>query len=230
MNLPRRSRNSGRTGGAAVSASILTLLLLAGPTDTEAQTGVRLIPQVGISAPLSSLGEVRNGGTSLFEAGRKSSTLALGAALEAGNFQSGTSARVQVAYATESAVPVGGFECVNCEARVSLLAATAAATFRPVPRIVLAQPHFITGAGVKRYDFDPRDMGEGDSWSSVLRDQTRFTGQLGAGVEMSLLGFRPQLELTAYLSRFQAGESESGSESGSFQTDLFLMLSLPLGG
>jgi len=207
----------------------LSVLALGQPQDAHGQGGVRLLPQVGIATPLSDLGEVRNGGVSLFEAGKMSSTLALGLGLELGNFREGTSLRGQVGYATESNLPVGGFECQVCSARATLMTATVAGVFRPVPRIVLFQPHFVVGAGVKRYDFDPREM-EGESWAAVLRDQTRFTGQLGAGVSMSLLGFRPELELGAFLSRFEPGDSGAGSESGSFQTDLFLMLALPLGG
>ena len=214
---------------AAMMAVLPAALALGRPMDAHAQGGVRLLPQVGIATPLSDLGEVRNGGTSLFEAGRKSSTLALGLGLELGNFRDGTSLRGQVGYATQSNLPVGGFECQVCAARATLLTATVAAVFRPLPQIILFQPHLVVGAGVKRYDFDPRAM-EGESWRAVLRDQTRVTGQLGAGMSLSLLGFRPMIELGAFLSRFEAGEASAGSESSEFQTDLFLMVSLPLGG
>jgi len=231
----RGTAPQGLTGGAvpgsrvAMVPMLLAVLVLGQPADGHAQGGVRLLPQLGIATPLSDLGEVRNGGMSLFEAGRKSSTLALGLGLELGNFHDGTSLRGQIGYATQSDLPVGGFECQVCAARATLLTATVAAVFRPLPQIILVQPHFVVGAGVKRYDFDPRDM-EGESWTAVLRDQTRVTGQLGAGMSLSLLGFRPAIELGAFLSRFEPGEASAGSESSEFQTDLFLMVTLPLGG
>lgn len=204
--------------------------LLSGPTALSAQAGIRILPLVGLYAPLSELTQVRDGGASVFEAGKKSSTLALGLGLEVGGSTGGTSLRGHIGYATESEVPIGGLECETCGARMSLLTATVGAVLRPFPTLAILEPYLVVGGGVKRYDFDPGSLGEAESWSSVLRDQTRFSGQLGAGVDFSLLGLRPQLELSAHLSRFEPGEAPEGSEESDFQTDLFLMLAIPLGG
>jgi hypothetical protein len=173
---------------------------------------------------------VREDGENPFETGKKSSILAPGLAVELGGGDRGTSLRAGVGYATASNLPVGGFECAACEARSTLMTANVAAVIRPIPRIVVLQPHFVAGAGVKRYDFDPKPIGDGESWTAVLRDQTRLTGQLGVGAELSLLCLRTRLELSAFLSRFEPGESPAGSEESDFQTDLFLTLAIPIGG
>lgn len=220
-------------GIALIMGGGLLFFLLAGASTAEAQTSVRLLPQVGAYSPLAELGEIRDNGETVIGAGRRSSTLAWGLGLEAGPGQEGTSFRLHVGYGTNSEIPVWGLECEGCSARSTLLTANAAAVLRPIPRLVLVQPYFVLGAGVKRYGFETRDM-EGERWRDLLRDQTRPAGQLGVGVEASLLGLRTQWELNGFISRFQEGSNGGGTNSSngdsSLQTDLFLTLSIPMGG
>lgn len=219
---PRSSRGLLFVAALLVGATL--------PTGVAAQGGIRLLPQVGVASPLSDVTQVRDGGASLFEAGKKSSSLALGLAVELGGATGGTALRGQVSYATSSDLPIGGLECEVCDARLSLLTATAALVLRPLPTLAFFRPYVLAGGGVKRYDFDPRSAGGEDGWSAVLRDQTRFSGQVGAGLELSLLGLNPSVELSAHLSRFEPGEAPEGSEDSDFQTDLFLLVGIPLGG
>lgn len=212
-------------------AAILVALLVV--PHLRAQTSVRLLPQVGAYSPLSELGEVREDGETLISAGRRSSSLAWGLGLEVGPATSGTSFRGHLGYGTNSEIPVGGFECPACSARSTLVTGGVAAVFRPIPRLVLVQPYFLLGAGLKRYDFDVRNA-DGDSWRRLFRDQTRPSGQLGVGLEASILGFRTQWELNGYVSRYRGGDSNGSSDgsglSQSLQTDFFFTLSIPLGG
>lgn len=204
-----------------------TLLALASfiPQQLEGQTSVRLLPQIGAYTSASDLGEVRENGETRFSAGRRSSSLAWGLGLEAGPRQSGMSIRAHMGYGTNAEIPVWGFECGNCSARSTLLTGSVAAVFRPVPRLVLVQPYFLVGAGVKRYDFDVRNA-DGEAWRRVFRDQTRPAAQAGVGLEASILRLRTQWELNGHVSRYRGGSDEDAS----LQTDLFLTLSIPLGG
>jgi hypothetical protein len=216
-----------RTGRPSIRGLAPVLGLLAFPCFPGAilaQGGLRILPQVGLYAPLTDLTAVTDSGENLFEAGKKSSTVALGLAVEVGSL------RAQMAYATASDVPIGGVGCTNCDARSTLLTATVGVVVRPLPQILFVNPYFVLGAGFKRYDFDPGDLTENGGWSSVLKDQTQFAGQIGAGIELTLLGLAPRIELSAYLSRFEPGEGPEGTEESDFQTDLFMMLAIPLGG
>jgi len=229
----RNGASIGATGIALMVGGGLLFSLLAGASTAEAQTSIRLLPQVGAYSPLAELGEIRDNGETVIGAGRRSSTLAWGLGLEAGPGQEGTSYRLHVGYGTNSEIPVWGLECEGCSARSTLLTANAAAVLRPIPRLVLVQPYFVLGAGVKRYDFETRDM-EGERWRDLFRDQTRPAGQLGIGAEVSLIGLRTQWELNGFISRFQEGSNGNGPDSSngdsSLQTDLFFTLSIPLGG
>lgn len=225
-----RLHDGGTAAVLAVALAITTLSL--SPQPLEGQASVRLLPQVGAYAPLSDLGELRENGQTRLEAGRRASTLAWGLGLEVGPAREGTSLRLHLGYGTDGDIPVGGLDCESCSARSTLLTASAAAVLRPIPRLVLVQPYFVAGAGVKRYDFRVRDM-DSDRWEELFRDQVRPMVQAGVGTEVSLLGLRTQWELNAFMSRYRMGSSPEGASShgdGDLQTDLFLTLSIPLGG
>lgn len=213
-------------------AAILSLALFAAPDALAAQTGIRLLPQVGFYTPLTDLGAARDNDQTLISAGRRSATLAVGLGLETGAGRAGTGVRVLVGYGTRAPIPVAGTECPACSARGTVLTATVAAVHRPLPRVVLVQPHFLLGAGVKRYDFDVRGAAtDGDGWRDVFRNQTRPTLQAGIGAEAGILGLRTQLELNALTSRFDTGDrSDAETSTPRLQTEIFLTLAVPIGG
>lgn len=222
MLFPSKTLDRAICMGAACTLLALVFFV---PHQLEGQTSIRLLPQIGAYTPASDLGEVRENGETRFSAGRRSSSLAWGLGLEAGPRDSGTSIRGHMGYGTNAEIPVWGFECGNCSARSTLLTGSVTAVLRPVPRLVLVQPYLLVGAGVKRYDFDVRNA-DGDAWRRVFRDQTRAAAQAGVGLEASLLGLRTQWELNGHVSRYRAGSDQDAS----LQTDLFLTLSIPLGG
>jgi hypothetical protein len=184
---------------------------------------------VGLYAPLSELGEVREEGLgTAIELGRKRSTLAFGLAGEVGSGSLGF--RANLAYATSSDVPIGGVGCETCSARSTLLVATAGASLRPIPRLIGLQPYLLVGGGIKRYGFD-REQFEEEGFGGVLDDHAKAALQLGVGADFALGGLGLFSELNAYLSGVDPAAEGSGFESDSrFQTDLLLSVGLRLGG
>jgi len=214
----------------------VTALALLLPAAAQAQSSVRFLPQVGAYAPLFEVEQIRGEGETLIQAGRRSSSLSWGLGLEFGPAREGTSVRAGVGYGSNAQVPIWTVDCAGCSARSTLMTASLAAVFRPVPRLVLVQPYLIAGAGVKRNDVEFRDVRD-DGAFVTLRDQARISGQLGVGLEASLLGLRTQWEVNGFMSRFGSGSSPGGGGSDfrltgdqGLQTDLFLTLTIPLGG
>ncbi len=239
----RSSRHPKPVGGRLSPLPFLILAAIAlgltAAPSLEAQVAepltVRVIPQVGLYAPMADLGEIRDDDQTVVEAGRRSSSLAWGLGLEFAVRPEGTALRVQGLYATNADVPIGGFDCPECVGRSTVLAGTVAAVIRPVPRLLVVQPHFIVGLGGKQYNFEP-DFVEGETWRAVLRDQLRPTFQTGVGAEVHFLGLPTQWELIGLVSTFRTGETdEIGLDPGlegdrTVQTDLFLTLAIPFGG
>jgi hypothetical protein len=205
-------------------------------SEVQGQTSLRLLPYIGAYAPLFEVEEMRSGGEGMVRAGRRSSTLAYGLGLELGPATEGTSLRIQLGYGSDAGVPYWTDDCEACSARSTILTGTVSAVLRPLPRIILVQPHLVAGAGVKRYDMEFRDL-RGEDSSVLFRDGTQPTAQLGLGVEAGILGLRTQWEISGFLSRFPSSE-EGGPgadelrlfQDRRLQTDLFLTLSIPLGG
>ncbi len=211
--------------GALAALAALALLL---PASAEAQ--FRVLPSVGLYAPLADLGEVRDsGGQVIVDAGRQNASLAFGLAVERGDPQGFASIRVGLGYGTSAEVPVDAVGCQDCELRATLLTATAAAVLRPIPRLGPVQPFLVAGAGIKRYGFDRDDL-QTDGFLEGFRDQSRPALQLGTGVQFTLGGFRPIVELSAQLSRYEVEPSGARSGTDDVQTDLFFTVALPFGG
>lgn len=206
---------------------LLAGLFLASPAEGQ----LRVIPQLGLYAPTSDLGELRDdaGGT-LLELGRQSSTLALGLAVELGLETSGLGWRVGASYATASTVPVVGPDCPECAARATLLAAGGAAVIRPLPPMMVAHPYLLVGGGVVRYGFSDEDLRE-EGWRNVLRNQTRPQLHVGIGTSLSLGAFEPRIELSAHVADFEPGEGPEGTAHADDerQTELFFTIGLPFG-
>jgi len=202
----------------ALGAAALLLGALA-PAPASAQ--VRLLPQVGLYAPVSDLGSV----TGVQEArsfGERESSFAYGVAAEIGP-PDGTTFRVTGLYGTDGEVPVGGVGCTAaaCEVRSTVLSLTGSVVLRPIPRIVLVQPYIVAGGGLKRYDYD---FGSDTSVREALGDDANeLTGQLGVGVDWTLGIVNGTLELSDHVS---GSVLEDGGDT---QHDFFLTLGLYLG-
>lgn len=199
----------------AAAAAALALLTLAAP----AQGQLRVIPQVGLYAPVSDLSP---GFSEAVDIGKQESTLALGAALD---FRGDSSLGLRLGgmFATASDVPVGGVGCTDCEARNTVLALTGAAVIRPTPMLGILRPYALAGAGGKWYNFS--FPSGGDELEEILEDTTQLTFQLGGGLEFDFRVLRMNVELSDYISSYEAA-----GRSSERQHDMVLSLGLVLGG
>ncbi|MEX2532259.1 MAG: hypothetical protein WD960_15945 [Gemmatimonadota bacterium] len=223
---PARQGFRSRSVGArrSVVAVIVCVGIFIAVPEAMAQTSVRFLPSIGVHMPPS---DARDAGSpsALIASSRAGGALAWGLGVEIGPPRSGTSLRGHVGHGTTSRMPLPGFECADCSSRSSVRTISAAAVFRPIPRVVLVQPHFVTGLGVSNFehqlegsDVGDRDGGAEGAW--------RLSGQLGVGLEVSLLGLRTQWEVNAFVSPRRPGPP---GEEG-LATDLYVTLAIPIGG
>ena len=211
--------------GAVVSAG-----LLASTSEALAQTSVRFLPSIGIHMPPS---DARDAGSpsGILSSSRSNGAFAWALAVEVGPRQSGMSVRGQVGHGSTSRMPLPGFECADCSTRNSMSTASVAAVFRPIPRLALVQPHFVTGVGVSTFGYTTDGTGgdgAGTGSGATSGEVRRLSGQLGLGLEASLLGFRTQWELRAFVTPRRPAEGEGNA--GGLATDLYLSLAIPIGG
>jgi len=195
---------------------IIPALLLARPERGSAQ--IRFIPQVGLFAPGSDLGEVDTGGE-IWDVGKRESSLAYGLGVEVGS-RDGLSLRITGMYGSESEVPIGGVGCVGdaCRLRSTVITGTAALILRPLPPLAVVQPYFVLGGGLKRHDFDF----ETESYQDLIDDKSQATGQLGLGLDWNFGSVGMQFEVNDFLSGSVFGDGEA-------QHDFILTLGLVLG-
>jgi len=203
-----------------LTATLLGVATILVPA-TPAAAQVRLIPQVGLYAPVTELnpglGEAR-------EIGRKESTLALGLALDTRS-NSVLGVRLGGMYGSSSDVPIRGVGCDLCAARNSVLALTGAVVLRPLPGLPLLRPYGLVGAGAKWYNFEAPE-GE-DELQELLDTDPRLAFQLGAGVELNLGIFSLNLELSDYVSSYELGGMDGNAAR---QHDMVFSVGLILGG
>jgi len=203
---------------------VLSTTLLAAATAlfsaTPAEAQVRLIPQVGLYAPVTDLNPGLGGAQ---EIGKKESTLALGLALDTRS-SSVFGVRLGGMYGSSSDVPIRGVGCDLCEARSSVLALTGAVVIRPLPGLPLLRPYGLLGAGGKWYNFEA-PAGE-DELQDLLDTAPRLAFQVGAGVELNLGVISLNLELSDYVSSYEVEGLGSGAER---QHDMVFSVGLVLG-
>jgi hypothetical protein len=99
--------------------------------------------------------------------------------------------------------------------KVDIVAITGDLVFRPLPRIVVLQPYFLAGAGVKRYSFERMAGAE---------DKSNFTGHIGAGADMKLGPIGILGEISDYISSY-----ESGLGDKKLQNDVFITVGFRIG-
>jgi hypothetical protein len=99
----------------------------------------------------------------------------------------------------------------------TLLAVAGDVVLRPLPATAAAQPYFLGGVGMKRYEIDLLDAGSG-ALAGVAGTTTRFALHIGGGLDVRFGPLAFVLELGDYISTFEtAGESR-------LQNDLFGMI------
>ena len=207
---------------------ILVAMLAGMAAPAQAQVpGVtlQLVPKVGGYFPMSSLTEA---GSAFGEAAAELETsLAIGLAAELDLPASPLNLRANFDYATSSRLSREGV-AEGEGAETTVLALTGDLVFRPLPRIVVLQPYLLAGGGIKKYDFETRDLqgGTGEFFSSAESDPTLH---VGAGLDLKLGPLALLAEVSDYVSWFKP-ESAEGSELDSrIQHDVFAMLGVRVG-
>jgi len=197
-------------------AVALPIFLLANPECGLAQ--FRFIPQAGLFAPVSDLGEVDTGAEA-WDVGTRESSLAYGLGVEMGN-RGGVSLRLTGLYGSDSEVPIDGVGCSgsDCTLRSTLLAGSAALVLRLIPPLAVVQPYFVLGAGFKRYNFDFAT----ESYRDLFSDRSKATGQLGLGLDWNFGSLGMQFEVSDFV-------SGAVFDDGTAQHDFILTLGLVIG-
>jgi hypothetical protein len=206
---------------SAITATIL--LVMAAPVHAQVPgIDLKLNPRIGLYQPLSSLGDAP--GAAQTSAAELSGSMALGLGLELDMALLPVGVRLNLDYATGTEIQYGddGFE-TQPGVETTVLAVVGDLMFRPFPRLVLAQPYFFAGGGLKQYDFEPT----GADPVGTFEDTSDFTVHLGGGLEV---GFGPLMlnaEIGDYISWWDV--QGGGDESTEIQHDLFITLGFAIG-
>ncbi len=183
---------------------VVLVVFLVGASQATAQIpglNVHLGAKGGWFTPIGIIGEDVSGRESKLSQG-----VAVGASLELDIPLSPINVRANLAATFGRSIEVEGLEVPGTE--IDLIVLTGDLVFRPVPRVVVAQPYLLVGAGIKKYS------GEG-TFDSV----TDFTGHLGAGADMNLGALSLMVEISDFISSFD----EIPSGDGRLQNDVFIM-------
>jgi len=206
-----------RTVTKAVLAAVT--LVFASAAGASAQR-VQIVPRAGVFVSGSSLGEVR---TALGDVKAElEGGLGVGLDVEFSAPLSPLGFRAGFDYATDSKISGDGISAGSGEASAKLLAVAGDLVIRPLPRLLVVQPYFLAGAGVKRYDFEVSELDSGVR--DIFESQTDFALHGGAGVEVSLGALALRAEVSDYVSWFELGP---GSEK-QMQNDVFATMGLRL--
>ena len=194
---------------------------------SEIEGQVRFIPQIGVYSAVDDPGSIR-GASGLYDIGRYESTFAYGASVEFAGRES-VGFRLGGLYVSEAETAVTAVTGVGCEtgcrAGVDLLSVTGAVILRPFRDLPVAQPYVVAGGGLKRFNFDPNDFGDGVG--QIFSDESEWAGLLGVGAEVDLGGFALTLEVADHFHWSDFGIS--GAESRRMD-DFFFTAGIVLGG
>ncbi|MDH3223323.1 MAG: hypothetical protein OEO23_06375 [Gemmatimonadota bacterium] len=173
-------------------AGVMACAVLPAPGHAQ----VRFIPQIGVYSAVDDPGSIR-GASGLYDIGRYESTFAFGGAIEfAGNESLGF--RLGGLYTDEAETAVTAISGVGCEtgcaAGVDLLSVHGALVVRPLRNLLFVEPYALVGGGLKRFDFEPHDFGDGVG--RLFNDESEWAGLLGIGAGVDLGGWALALEVT----------------------------------
>ncbi len=202
-----------------------TLLGMAAPAAAQAPgIDLRLNPRIGLYEPLSDLGDAP--GAASAAADELAGSLALGLGLEIGVAALPVGLRLNLDYATGSRVEYGddGFE-TESGYETTVLALAADLMFRPIPRLIIAQPYFFAGGGLKQYDFEPT----GGDPIRTFEDTSDFTVHLGGGLDVGFGPLSVNAEVGDYISWWESQNPLDIDADAEIQHDLFLTVGFAIG-
>ena len=161
----------------------------------------------GWFAPLGKIGEDASGRETKLSQGP-----AFGASVELDIPVSPIDVRANVDATMGRSIELQGSEVPGTE--VDMIVFTGDLVFRPLPRIVVAQPYLLVGAGIKKY-----------STEGSFEDDSQVTGHVGLGADLKLSRFSLMAEVSDYISSFE--EFTSGDKH--LQNDVFVMVGFRIG-
>ncbi|NNF28468.1 MAG: hypothetical protein HKN73_14685 [Gemmatimonadetes bacterium] len=216
-----RSRRLRQVSGGVMGVLALAML----PLEGTAQ--VRFLPQIGVYSAVQDPGRIR-GASGLYDIGRYESTLAYGGAIEfAGSRSLGF--RLGGLYASEAETAITSVTGAGCEtgcpAGVDLLSLHGAFVVRPLRDVLFLEPYALIGGGLKRFDFDPNDFGDGVG--QVFSDESEWAGLLGVGAGVDLGGWALMLEVADHFHWTDFGVPDGESQR---LDDFFFTAGIVLGG
>lgn len=206
-------------------AAALALAVVAAPAAAQAPgLDVRLNPRIGLYEPLSDLGDAPDAASNAVT--ELSGSLALGLGLELGIAALPVGLRLNLDYGTGSRVEYGedGFD-TESGYETTVLAVVGDVMFRPIPRLIIAQPYFFAGGGLKQYDFEPT----GDDPVGTFQDTSDFTVHLGGGLEVGFGPLALNAEVGDYISWWEPQTLLGGDDGSEIQHDLFLTIGFAMG-
>lgn len=205
-------------------AAALSLAVLAAPAAAQAPgIDVRLNPRIGFYEPLTDLGAAPD---AFNAAAGLSGSLALGLGLELDLALLPVGLRLNLDYGTGSRVEYGG-DGFDRESgyETTVLAVVGDVMFRPIPRLIIAQPYFFAGGGLKQYDFEPT----GNDPIGTFQDTSDFTVHLGGGLDVGFGPLSLNAELGDYISWWDRQNILGGNEGSEIQHDLFVTIGFSMG-
>ena len=193
----------------------------------EGSAQIRFIPQIGVYSAVQDPGRIR-GASGLYDIGRYESTFAFGGAVEFAGSES-LGFRLGGLYASEAETAltqVSGVGCeTGCPAGVDLLSVHGALVVRPLRHLLFVEPYALVGGGLKRFDFEPNDFGDGVG--QIFSDESEWAGLLGIGAAVDFGGWALRLEVTDHFHWSDLGIPDAESER---MDDFFFTAGIVLGG
>lgn len=195
------------------------LLLIAAPAWAQAPgIDVRLNPRIGLYVPLSDLGEIQSAGTTI--AAEQSGGLALGLGLELDMVLLPVNVRLNLDYATGAEVQrTQDGAAVGDPIETTLLAVVGDVMFRPLPKVILAQPYLFVGGGLKQYDVGA------ETTTASFQSESDPTLHIGGGLDVGFGPLALNAELGDYISWYQLQDAENSE----IQHDLFVTIGFSIG-
>jgi hypothetical protein len=199
---------------AALLAGLCLSSVGAAPASAQ---NVVLAPKLGLYIPASGLGDFRDQTRTV--ARDRAGSLAIGLGLELDLPVLPVNLRGNLEFATGARVTAGGQ--TEREVESTLLAVVGDVVFRPIPRLIVVQPYFLLGGGMKWHEFQTSDLTAADR-ELFPADQSNATLHLGAGLDFTLGPLGLVVELSDYISSLDA-RGEAGRR---LQNDVFAMVGI----
>lgn len=197
--------------------AVACLLGFAAPTAAQAPgIELKVNPRVGLYVPLSDLGELQSTAGAI--AAEKSGSLTVGLGVELDLALLPVGLRANVDYVPGSDISAEGV--TDNAGATTMLAVSADAVLRPLPRIIILQPYLFAGGGLRQYSFDVSDPNV-----DTLEDASDPTVHLGGGLDLKLGPLNLNAEIADYISWY---ESQQGVDA-EMQHDMLVSIGLIFG-